>query len=159
MIFVTIGTQQQNFNRLFDYINNLETSEKIIVQKGKSNYKLNKNIISYDFLSYKEMEQNLKKARIVITHGGGGTIFKALSLNKKIIVVPRLEKYKEHINNHQLEFSAYLKEKNYCFVVENEEEFKEALNKIDNHKFNKYTSASDEFIKNLEQELDKLLEE
>lgn len=159
MIFVTIGTQQQSFDRLFDYINNLDTSEKIIVQKGKNNYKLNENIISYDFLSYEDMEKNFKKARIIITHGGGGTIFKALKLNKKVIVVPRLAKYKEHINNHQLEFSMYLKQKNYCFVVENENEFKESLSKIDKHKFNKYIPHTEEFITNIEYELDKLLEE
>lgn len=158
MIFVTIGTQQQSFDRLFDYINDLNTNEKIIVQKGKNNYKLNKNIISYDFLSYEEMEKNFKKARVIITHGGGGTIFKALKLNKKIIVVPRLSKYKEHINDHQLEFSLYLKKNNYCFVVQTKEEFIEAINKIDKYKFNKYTPGTEEFIKNIEKELDRLLE-
>lgn len=157
MIFVTIGTQQQNFQRLFDYINNIDTDEKIVVQKGKSKYKLNKEIITYDFLSPNEMEKHIKQARIIITHGGGGTVFKALKLNKKVIVVPRLSKYKEHINDHQLEFSKYLKEKNYCFVIETEEEFQEALKKIDTYQFAKYKSGEKEFIKNLESEIDKLL--
>lgn len=159
MIFVTIGTQQQNFQRLFDYINDIKTAEEIVVQKGKSPYKLNENIKTYDFLSYKEMTKYLKKARIIITHGGGGTVFQALKLNKKVIVVPRLSKYKEHINDHQLEFSRYLKEKNYCFVVETKEEFETALNKIDSYKFNKYISNEKEFIKNVENEIAKLLME
>lgn len=157
MIFVTIGTQQQNFNRLFDYINKIKTNEQIVVQKGNSKYKFNKNIITHDFLSYEQMEQYFKEARLIITHGGAGTIFKALKLNKKVIIVPRLAKCKEHINDHQLEFSKYLKEKNYCFVVETEKEFKNALNKIDNYKFNKYISNENKFIKNIEKEIDKLL--
>ncbi len=157
MIFVTIGTQQQNFQRLFDYINNIDTNEKIIVQKGKSKHKLNKKIITYDFIPYEEMEKYIRKARIIITHGGGGTVFKALKLNKKVIIVPRLSKYKEHINDHQLEFSKYLQEKNYCFTVETEEDFQEALKKIDSYQFTKYKSGEKEFIKNIENEIDKLL--
>ncbi len=157
MIFVTIGTQQQNFQRLFDYINNIETDEKIVVQKGKSHYKLKSGIETHEFLSYEEMEKNFKKARIIITHGGGGTIFKALKMNKKIIVVPRLAKYKEHINDHQLEFSKYLKKKNYCLVVQSKEEFIEALQIIETHTFTKYKANEKEFIDNLEKEINMLL--
>lgn len=159
MIFVTIGTQQQNFDRLFDYINKIDSDEDIIVQKGKSNYRFNVNIKSYNFLSYEEMDKYLNEARVVITHGGGGTIFKALKLNKKIIVVPRLSKYKEHINDHQLEFSLYLKKMNYCFVVQDENEFFDALNSIDNYKFSKYISKEKKFINNIEKEIDALLGE
>lgn len=160
MIFVTIGTQQQNFERLFRYIDKINVDEEIIVQKGKNNYTFkNSNVICYDYLSYDEMKKILSNARVVITHGGGGTIFKALNLKKKIIVVPRLSKYKEHINDHQLEFSMYLKDKNYCFVVENEEEFIESLNKIDKYKFSKYVSNEKKFIRNIEKEIDKLLED
>lgn len=157
MIFVTIGTQKQNFERLFNYINDINTTEKIIIQKGKSKYKFNDNIVTYDFLPYDQMEKYFKEARVIITHGGAGTIFKALSMKKKIIVVPRLAKYKEHINDHQLEFSKYLKKKNYCFIIETKEEFEDALNKIDKHKFTKYKSNEKEFIKNIEKEIDKLL--
>lgn len=159
MIFVTIGTQQQNFQRLFDYLNHLDTKEKIVVQKGKTNYHFEKGIVAYDFISYHEMEKYIKKARIIITHGGGGTVFRALKLHKKIIVVPRLSKYKEHINDHQLEFSNYLKEKDYCFVVQTEEEFQEAFNKIDTYSFQPYVSGEKKFIKHIEMEIDQLLME
>lgn len=159
MIFVTIGTQQQNFKRLFDYINKIDTDEEIIVQKGKSNYAFNDGIKSFDFLSYDDMNKYLKKARIVIAHGGGGTIFKALKMKKKIIVVPRLAKYKEHINDHQLEFSMYLKKMNYCLVALSFEEFVESLRIIDNIKFTTYHSPENDFVKKIEIEINKLLEE
>ena len=158
MIFVTIGTQQQNFKRLFDYINDIKGNEEIIVQKGKSDYKFNECIKVYDYLSYDEMDFYLKEARVVITHGGAGTIFKALKMNKKMIVVPRLSAYREHINNHQLEFSYYLKEQNYCFVVNTLDEFRDSLNKIEHYKFSKYVNHEKEFVNNVIKEINKLLE-
>lgn len=158
MIFVTIGTQQQNFKRLFDYINDIKGNEEIIVQKGKSDYKFNDGIKVFDYLSYDEMESYLKEARVVITHGGAGTIFKALKMNKKMIVVPRLSVYREHINNHQLEFSYYLKEQNYCFVVNTLDEFRDSLNKIEQYKFSKYVSHEKKFVNNVIKEINKLLE-
>lgn len=159
MIFVTIGTQQQNFDRLFDYINDLDGDEEIIIQKGKSNYNFKDNIKCFDYLSYEKMDEMFSKARVIVTHGGGGTIFKALKMNKKVIVVPRLAKYKEHINDHQLEFSMYLKKMNYCLVALDKKEFNSALKNIDKVKFKKYSSPEKEFIKNIEIEINKLLEE
>lgn len=105
------------------------------------------------------MEKYIKKARVVISHGGGGTVFLALRLHKKIIVVPRLFKYREHINDHQLELCHYLKKKNYCFVAQTEEEFQDALKKIDSYHFDSYASGEKEFIKNIEKEIDELLME
>lgn len=159
MIFVTIGTQQQNFDRLFDYINDLDVDEEIIIQKGKSNYNFKDNIKCFDYLSYAEMDEMFSKARVIVTHGGGGTIFKALKMNKKIIVVPRLAKYREHINDHQLEFSTYLKKMNYCLVALDKKEFNSALKNIDKVKLKKYSSPEKEFIKNIEIEINKLLED
>ncbi len=159
MIFVTIGTQQQNFNRLFDYINALKTKEEIVFQKGKSTYKLNSNIKAFEYLSYDEMDYYFNNARVIIAHGGGGTIFKALKLHKKVIVVPRLSKFKEHINDHQLEFSLYLKNMNYCLVALNQKEFNKALRNIDKTTFKEYVSPEKQFVKNIKKEIDRLLDE
>ena len=158
MIFVTIGTQKQNFNRLFNYVNQIKCNEEIIVQKGNSKYKFNNKIKTYDYLSYDEMDYYFNKARIIITHAGAGTIFRALSMNKKVIVVPRLKKYKEHINDHQLHFSSYLKKKGYCLVVNSLPEFNSALKSINNYNFNLYTNHEEEFTDSISEEINKLLE-
>lgn len=159
MIFVTVGTQQQNFSRLFFYINNLDIDEDIVVQKGNSKYRLNDGIKCIDYLSYEEMNRYLNEARIVITHGGGGTIFKALNLGKKVIVVPRICKYGEHINDHQIEFSNYLEKENYCCVVYNYEEFREAIKNISQYQFKKYILREKDFIMRMKKEIDKILGE
>lgn len=159
MIFITIGTQQQNFARLFAYVNQMETKEEIVIQKGKSSYPFREGIRVYDYLSYEEMEHYFKKARLIITHGGGGTIFKALQLGKKVLVVPRMHQYGEHVNDHQLEIARYLEDKNLCLVATNYEEFQDALQKMDTMVFSPYVSSEKKFVRNVSKEIDKLLEE
>ena len=158
MIFITIGTQQQIFKRLFEYVNQIDTDEKIIIQKGKNDYHFKEGVEAFDYLSYEEMDKYIRGSRVIITHGGAGTIFKALELKKKLIVVPRLAKYHEHINDHQLEFCEYLKKKNYCFVVRDKKEFNDALKNIENHHFREYQSHQKEFVDNIEKEIESLLE-
>lgn len=156
MIFVTVGTQKIKFTRLFKYLENI-TDEKIIIQSGfnevkvKDNYEIYKNIPFYDMKKY------IDNCDILITHGGPDNIFYALSKKKKVIVVPRMSKYKEHINDHQLYFANYLDKNNYCYVARNEEEFINCLNS--NNKRKIFKSNTDRFIKRVEKEIDKLLED
>lgn len=107
MIFITVGTHEQQFNRLIKYIdefsldNNIE--EEIIIQSGYSDYQT-KKCKTKNFLSYKEMTANVEKARIVITHGGPSSVMMPLQIGKIPIVVPRKVEYNEHVNNHQVDF-------------------------------------------------------
>ncbi len=158
MILVTIGTQKQSFKRLFSYIDCLNIKEKIIIQGGKGKYAFNNSYIEYyDFFNYDEMNQKIDEARIIITHGGGGTIFKALEKGKKVIVVPRLKEYKEHINNHQLEITKYLLDSNYVLMALSKEQLFDNINTIEKHKFSKYQNNKENFILNIEKEINSLL--
>lgn len=108
MIFVTVGTHEQPFNRLIKKIDELvangDIKEKVIVQTGFSTYKP-EHCEAHKMMSFDEMQQALKNARIVITHGGPSSFIEALQFGKVPIVVPRQEKYHEHVNNHQVEFT------------------------------------------------------
>ncbi len=157
MILVVVGTQKFKFNRLFDYINSIK-NENIIVQCGDSNYKFNKNIKKYNYIPYEKLQNYLKKCDILICHTTPSCVFDALKLNKKVITVPRIKKYKEHFNNHQVHFANYLKEKNYCSVVYNKQEFINAINNINNYKFNKYQKKDDSYIEIIKKDIDKLLQ-
>ena len=114
MIFVTVGTHEQSFNRLLIEIDNLvEKSvikEHVIMQTGFSNY-VPRNCKWSKFLTAQEIENNIKKARVVITHGGPASFLAVLQANKIPIVVPRQEKYQEHINNHQVDFVKFIEKK------------------------------------------------
>lgn len=91
-------------------------TEDVFIQTGFSTYEPQycewKNIISYD-----EMESYMKEATIVITHGGPATFMSAITHGKKPIVVPRQEKFGEHVNDHQLEFAQQVSERFESIVV------------------------------------------
>lgn len=108
MIFVTVGTHEQPFNRLIkkmdDLVANKDIKENVIVQTGFSTY-VPKYCEAHKMMSFEEMQQALKEARIVITHGGPSSFIEALQFGKVPIVVPRQEKFNEHVNNHQVDFT------------------------------------------------------
>ena len=95
MIFVTVGSQKFQFDRLIKKIDELVgsniISDQVIAQIGSSTYK-SKNIKYYDFMDGMKFENLMKEAEIVITHGGTGVIVNASKLGKKIIAIPRLKK-------------------------------------------------------------------
>lgn len=105
MIFVTVGTHEQQFNRLIKYMDEYaeKTNEIVVIQTGYSTYKC-KFADSYDFLTMNEMDNYISSANVVITHGGPSSFLSVIQKHKKVIVVPRLEKFEEHVNNHQADF-------------------------------------------------------
>lgn len=126
MIFVTVGTHEQPFDRLLKCIDKMvedgKIKEEVIMQKGYTDYEP-KHCKSEELISFEEMQKNITEARIVVTHGGPASFIAALSIGKIPIVVPRKKDYNEHINNHQLEFArkVELRMKN-IIVAETEEE-------------------------------------
>ena len=108
MIFVTVGTHEQPFNRLIEYIDNLKKEgtikEEVVMQTGFSTYEP-KYCEWKKLLPYKQMIDNVSKASIVITHGGPASFIMPLQMGKTPIVVPRQKRYDEHVNDHQVEFA------------------------------------------------------
>lgn len=107
MIFVTVGTHEQPFDRLIQEMDRLKGEDKIedevIMQTGYSNYEP-KHCKWSKLIPYEEMETNIAKADIVITHGGPASFITPLQMGKIPIVVPRQKQFGEHVNDHQLEF-------------------------------------------------------
>ena len=81
-------------------------------------------------MTQEEFNEYIKKADFVICHGGVGTIFNALENGKRILVVPRLSKYKEHINDHQLEVAGQLEKEGYLILYKDGEDFDKYVNKL-----------------------------
>lgn len=108
MIFVTVGTHEQPFNRLIQKIDELKKDgtleDEIIIQTGFSTYK--PQFCQWSkLISYQQMVKNVADARIVVTHGGPASFIMPLQIGKIPIVVPRQYQFNEHINNHQVEFA------------------------------------------------------
>ncbi|MDR9854413.1 glycosyltransferase [Paenibacillus sp. VCA1] len=111
MIFVTVGTHEQQFNRLLSEVDRLKQEglirTNVVMQSGYSDY-VPAACEHYRMMAPKQMEQHMKAADIVITHGGPGSIFGALKEFKIPIVVPRRVDFKEHVDMHQVEFTKHL---------------------------------------------------
>lgn len=158
LIFVTLGTQDKKFKRLLEAVEELEINEEIIVQAGSTDFKSDKMEI-HKFLTSKEFERYMKKARIVITHAGVGTIISGLSMNKKMIVAPRKQEYKEHVNNHQEQILETFSREGYIIPLNDFSKLKEAIIESDNFMPKKFISNNKNFVKLLDKEITKLIKE
>lgn len=144
MIFVTIGTQKQSFARLFNLIEHSELlkDENIIAQVG--NTKFQSRIMKiYEFLSEEQMREYINEAEFVICHGGVGSIFSALNMQKKVLAVPRLKKYDEHIDDHQLEVCRELTNENYIKMYDETRLFEDVIKELRETDLKKYEKNTD----------------
>ena len=114
MIFVTVGTHEQPFNRLVKAIDELKengiVTEDVVIQTGFSTYEPRFCRWS-KLIPYQEMAKNVEEARIVITHGGPSSFIMPLQIGKIPIVVPRQKQFNEHVNDHQVDFVKEVAEK------------------------------------------------
>lgn len=156
MIFVTVGTHEQNFNRLIKKIDNLREQniikDKVFIQTGYTDYEPKhcefKNMITND-----EMIDYTKKAKIVITHGGPGSIMLPFQYGKIPVVVPRQKDFDEHVDNHQVKFTNKLESENKVIAIYDINKLGEVINNYDSivESFNKdYKSNTTLFVDKLE---------
>ena len=133
MIFVTVGTHEQPFDRLVKYMDRwaLEHNESVIIQTGFSTFEP-KNCTWRKLYPYQEMIEMVKDARIIITHGGPSSFIMPLQIGKIPVVVPRREAYNEHVNDHQVEFvNAVASRQKNIIVVNGIEELADVLDEYD----------------------------
>ncbi len=120
MIFVTVGTHEQPFNRLIECVDDLKKNgiinEEVVMQTGYSTYEP-KYCRWQKLFSYQEMLKLVGEARIVITHGGPSSFIMPLQIGKTPIVVPRRHEFNEHVNDHQVSFSKAVAERMGTIIV------------------------------------------
>ena len=133
MIFITVGTHEQQFNRLVEYMDNwaLEHKEEVVIQTGYSTFEP-KHCDWNKFYPYQTMTELVKEARIVITHGGPSSFIMPLQIGKTPIVVPRQYRYSEHVNDHQVKFCKEVEKRLGNIIVV--EDINELGKKIDEYR-------------------------
>ena len=140
MIFVCLGTQIFQMNRLLLELDRLieigEIKEPIFAQIGKSDYKP-QHFDYKEFITPDEYQDKVNNADMVITHGGTGAIVKALKAGKQTIAVPRLFKYNEHENDHQLQIVDFFTEGGFIIKVIEMEELLPAYRQMKEHPIEK----------------------
>lgn len=120
MIFVTVGTHEQPFNRLVECMDGLKKdgtiTEDVIIQTGYSTYE--PQYCKWQKLfPYQEMIKLVDSARIVITHGGPSSFIMPLQIGKTPIVVPRRHEFNEHVNDHQVSFAKSVADRMGTIIV------------------------------------------
>ena len=155
MILVLLGTQNNSFHRLLEEIHRLvqieEIREEVIVQAGYTKYQSkDKNMKILDFISNQELEDLQNKANLIITHGGVGSILQSITKDKKVIAIPRLHQYQEHVNNHQKEIVELFNEKGYVIGIQGIEELQEAIKQVEKFKPKKYQKNNEKMLKIIE---------
>lgn len=130
MIFATVGTHTQQFNRIVEALDRLAgRGVHIVAQTGHSTYRP-VHLEAKAFFTEQEYEHAFSSARAVIAHAGAGSIIRALSLNKPLILVPRLQRYGEHTNNHQQELAAFFQKQGVCTTVEDMKDLGKAIKAV-----------------------------
>lgn len=154
MIFITVGSQKFQFDRLLikmeELLNEKIITEEVFAQIGVSNYKP-KNYQFKNFLERGEFNEMVDKCEILITHGGTGTIINAVKKRKKVIAIPRLKKYEEHVDDHQIQLLQQFKELGMIEVCENLNDLGEIINTIKLREFKEYESNTNVIIESIEE--------
>ncbi len=157
MILVLLGTNDKPFNRLLEQIDELVSNkiinEKVVVQSGYTKYQSD-NMEIFDLVTREEMDKFIKEANYIITHGGVGSIMDGVKAGKVVIAVPRLSKYGEHVNDHQLQIIKSFGDLGYIIPCYEVSELENAINKVRKTKPKPIVSNTKNMVKLIEDFID-----
>ena len=153
MIFVVLGTQKFQCNRLLEKMDRLilegSITDKVFAQKGNSDY-VPQNYDYVDFVEKAQFEELMDKCDVLVTHSGVGTILSGKNHGKPVVVFPRLKKYGEHVDDHQLDIARAFGKKNLVFMCGENDDLGELIKKAGKHSFDKYVSQRTKMVKLIE---------
>ena len=159
MILVLLGTQNNQFTRLLQEIekciDNGTINQRVVVQAGFTKFESSKMNI-FDLKPREVVENLADEADFIITHGGVGSILMAIKKNKKVIAVPRLSEFNEHVNDHQRQIVEIFNDKGYIIGVQNIEDLSEAIKQIDEFIPKPYNGDNSKMLNIIEDFIDKL---
>jgi len=145
MIFVILGTQKFQMNRLIRHIDGLVAAGRIdtpvFAQIGQSDYEPS-NYQFRRFLNKAEFDKLISEAELIITHGGVNSIITALKCGKPVIVCPRLEKYGEHVDDHQREIARSFEKKGFVLCCDDIDDLEKQVGLCKVTEFREYISKT-----------------
>ncbi len=98
-----------------------ETDETVWVQTGHATVR--PSHASYRrFFPETEYRQLFWASRAIVAHAGLGTLLEAARARKPLVCLPRLRRYGEHWDDHQLEICAQLSESGTLHYVQDPED-------------------------------------
>lgn len=152
MVFVALGTQKFPFNRLLEAIDDLiergQLSGEVFAQVGHSDY-VPRHYAYRDFLSKDEFQSCISRCDLLITHSGVATIIAGLKLGKRVVVVPRMAKFGEHVDDHQIQIARSFSEKNLLLMCAEQDDLAQVIREAENHSFAGYVSQRERMVKTI----------
>ena len=117
MIFATVGSHPTfRFDRFLQALESLP-GEELVVQHGPGEAPSNA-AVAVPWMSFADYLDHVYQAEKVISHAGIGTILSATRAGQTPVVVPRLRRFKETVDDHQLDLARSLDETGRVVVVE-----------------------------------------
>ena len=130
MIFVTVGNDYRGFNRLLSKIDEIapRVPTDILIQRGYSSFSP-EHAPFFDFVPMERAMEYLRTSDLVVSHAGIGTIILCKEYGTPLVILPRRKKYREHMNDHQLEVAEALERRKgeNIYVAKGEEELEEKI--------------------------------
>jgi UDP-N-acetylglucosamine transferase subunit ALG13 len=124
-LFVTVGTDYHRFDRMVwwldEWLAQGPTVDTVVLQRGTSSR--SEITDSVDYLQRTQLIEEFQQASVVVCHGGPATILECRSNGIVPIVVPREERYDEHVNDHQVDFCERLAAHGEIQMARTKEEF------------------------------------
>ncbi len=159
MILVTLGTQDKQFYRILealeDKLDKHLIDDEVVVQAGCSADFKSKYMKIFDLIPMDEFDEMIKKCDLLITHGGVGSIITGLKNNKKVIAAARLSKYNEHVNDHQLQIIDNFSREGYILKLDNFDDIDKLIKDSSKFKPKKFKSNTDNMIDLIDREIEK----
>ena len=153
MILVLLGTQNNSFYRLLEEVQKCIDEDiikdKVIVQAGSTKFE-SKDMEVFNLIEQDKFNILMEQADTIITHGGVGSIVTAVKLGKKVIAVPRLKQYGEHVNDHQIQIVETFSNQGFIKGIKDVSELKETLREIDTFIPNKLEINTEHIINIIE---------
>jgi UDP-N-acetylglucosamine transferase subunit ALG13 len=115
VIFVTLGTQAFPFDRLLRGLEGVD--EELVVQGGTSTVRP-EGATWFDYVEYPELLEHVRRARVVVSHAGVGSVMTVVAEGKRPVVVPRLQRHGEAVDDHQLPLARRLAAAGLVTLVE-----------------------------------------
>lgn len=100
--------------------------DRVVMQTGNSKYKP-ANCEFYNFVGADKFEELYKSADIIICHAGAGSIINALKNKKHLVIVPRMKKFHEHTDDHQLDLAEAMEKDGKAVCVRDVERLPDAI--------------------------------
>jgi UDP-N-acetylglucosamine transferase subunit ALG13 len=112
VILAVLGTHERPFPRAVRMAHALRNpaDEELHVQHGHTHRVAGIDARWQQWYGPQELDEAMLSASVVVVHGGSGCIYQALNLGLRPVVIPRLARYREHVDDHQLQLPARLAE-------------------------------------------------